>query len=58
LGDIDDVPGNSGALIVIAAACAALVDQYDHGFNALPAKLRNKRVDGFRVILEFEPRRP
>ena len=54
LDDIDDRPGDARAFIVVAGRIAAFVDQHHDRRDAARLQLRHQRVDGVRLVPEFQ----
>lgn len=52
--DVDDGPGDAGALVDAAGSRPALVKEDDDGFDALLLQLGNQRVHGVGLVAELE----
>src|SRR5205814_9227550 len=54
LDDVDDRSGYAGTFIIVAGRKAAFMDQHDDGLDPAGPQLRHQRVDGLRLVLEFQ----
>src|SRR6516225_8510273 len=54
-GDLDDGAGNAGTFIIVPGRKTAFVDQDHDRLDAARFQFGNGRIDGFRLVFEFEP---